>query len=59
MNLIKCGANDYQRITDFYKYVIDNSDIKSLKMNTSYGNLYKKTNGGKTIKKPWKSKVNI
>lgn len=25
MNLIKCGANDYQRITDFYKYVIDNT----------------------------------
>ena len=21
MNLIKCDANDYQRMTDFYKYV--------------------------------------
>ena len=26
MNLIKCDANDYQRITDFYKYVIDNTN---------------------------------
>ena len=25
MNLIKCDANDYQRMTDFYKYVIDNT----------------------------------
>lgn len=26
MNLIKCDANDYKRITDFYKYVIDNTN---------------------------------
>lgn len=26
INIIKCDENDYQRITDFYKYVIDNTN---------------------------------
>ena len=37
MNLIKCGANDYQRITDFYKYVIDNTDEMEKYARWKYG----------------------